>query len=473
VKQLACLVTLALLSACSGPVSQPGAPPVRAQTRERNHTGSNPIQHVVVIMQENRSFDNLFFGFPGANTAQTGSGHGKVYPLRAIPLIWKFDMRHDHAQFLEDYDSGKADGFNDQIHSYRSGSTCSDPVNEPSCWVFWAGKSLKKMAYSYVEQSQIQPYWTMAQQYTLGDNTFASNNGPSFPSHQYLIAAQSGHAVEVPNGQPWGCDAPPSVNVNLLAYGPANPPAFPPATGHEIPGPYPCFSYETIANLLDAASVTWRYYVSGPSDPGANLLSAFDAIQPVKSGPDWQNVKWPDTQILTDIANGNLPQVSWVTPTGNKSDHSGPDSGAKGPHWVASIVNAIGGSQYWNSTAIIIMWDEWGGWYDHVPPPQYADPSSLAYEGLGFRVPLIVVSPYAKVAYVSHHQHEIASTLHFIEKTFGLGPLPPGNLADSRADAFDDIFNFSQTPTPFQPIPTKFNAHYFLTHPSNEPGDTD
>jgi len=421
-------------------------------------------------MQENRSFDNLFYGFPGANTVTSGAGRGKkTYPLQPVNLTWKFDLRHDHPQFLEDYDSGKVDGFNQQINGYKSGSGCTDPINHPRCWTFWQGKSLRKMAYSYVIQSQIQPYWTMAQEYTLGDNTFASNNGPSFPSHQYLIAAQSGHAVEVPNGQPWGCDAPPSVTVDLLQYGSATPPVFPPATGHEVPGPYPCFTYSTIANLLDTAGITWRYYAAGPTDPGANLLSAFDAIQAVRNGPDWQNVKWPDTAILTDITNGNLAQVSWVTPTGPKSDHSGPDSGSKGPAWVASIVNAIGQSKYWNTTAIIIMWDEWGGWYDHVVPPQYPDPATGAYEGLGFRVPLIVVSPYAKVGYVSHTQHEIASSVHFIEQTFGL---PSLGLADARADAFADIFNFSQNLRPFRPIPTRFDARYFLTHPSNEPGDT-
>ena len=132
-------------------------------------------------------------------------------------------------------------------------------------------------------------------------------------------------------------------------------------------------------------------------------------------------------------------------------------------------MNAVGESPYWNSTAIFITWDEWGGWHDHVVPKQYADPVTGAYEGLGFRVPLIVVSPYAKVGYVSHQQHEIASTLHYIETTFGL---PSLGRADARADAFDDVFNYSQTPTPFQPIPSDFDARYFITHPSSEPGDT-
>jgi phospholipase C len=120
-------------------------------------------------------------------------------------------------------------------------------------------------------------------------------------------------------------------------------------------------------------------------------------------------------------------------------------------------VNEIGQSKYWNNTAIIVMWDEWGGWYDHVVPPQYKDPMTGAYEGLGFRIPLLIVSPYAKAGYISHQQHEVASTLHFIEQTFNLPPLgsnlnPPMQLADQRADAFDDAFDFTQQPIPFKVI---------------------
>ncbi|MBV8117713.1 MAG: hypothetical protein JOZ01_07025, partial [Candidatus Eremiobacteraeota bacterium] len=131
---------------------------------------------------------------------------------------------------------------------------------------------------------------------------------------------------------------------------------------------------------------------------------------------------------------------------------------------------AIGQSNYWGNTAIIVMWDEWGGWYDHVRPPQYPDPVTHAREGLGFRVPVIVISPYAKAGYISHQQHEVASTLHFIEETFGLGNL---GLADTRADGFDDMFDFTQPPIVFQPIPTLRKAEYFIRHPDNTPGDDD
>ncbi len=467
-KRLTVFLILGCLFACNAPYSQTSAGPLGVPIAARPLGGSTPIQHVVVIMQENRSFDNLFHGFPGANTANSGPGHGKKYVLQPVTLQWPWDLRHDHPQFLEDYDQGKDDGFDNQIAKFKTGSGCGDPINHPSCWSFYTTQKFKTMAYSYVEQSQVQPYWTMASQYALGDNTFSSNSGPSFVSHQYMIAGQSGHSSEVPNGQPWGCDNQnKSTTVEVLQYGQANPPVFSKAVGHEVPGPFPCFSYATIAGLLDGAKITWRYYVQPPPNSGSNL-SAFEAISQIINGPDWSNVVRPDTKVLDDIQNGNLQQVSWVMPSGSKSDHAGPDSGSGGPDWVASIVNAIGESSYWNSTAIIVMWDEWGGWYDHVHPPQYPDPVTQAREGLGFRVPLIVVSPYAKAGYISHQQHEIASTLHYIENTFGLGSL---GLADARADALDDIFDYTQNPIVFQPIPTKLNAAYFKRHPDNTPGD--
>jgi phospholipase C len=348
-----------------------------------------------------------------------------------------------------------------------------DPYNHPACWIFWTGKTYLKMAYSYVYQTEIQPYWTMASEYSLGDHNFASTNGPTFGPHQMLIGGQDGHADEVPSVMPWGCDAPkssPPPTENYLVYGQASPPEFPPKFGHDVVGAVPCFTYSTVADSLDAAKVSWRWYVqAAPND--SYWLSPFDAIQAVRYGPDWSNVVSPDTQVLNDIANGQLQQVSWVMPHGGASDHPGSGSGSGGPAWVASIVNAIGESQYWKSTAIIITWDEWGGWFDHVLPRQYADPVTGAYEGLGYRTPLIIVSPYAKNNYVSKKPHETASALHFVEKMFGLQPLP-GGLADSRADAYDDMFNFSKKPTKFRPIPSDKNAQYFIRH-SNAPPETD
>ncbi len=428
-------------------------------------------------MQENRSFDNFFYDFPGANGTTYGYGHGVKYPLQPLDLAHPAqDPIHAHWQFLEDLDRGKNDGFDRQIFQFGTGSACkSEPEDFPECWIYHKPEDWRTLPYTYVPRAEIQPYWDMAERYTLGDNTFSSNNGESFPSHEYMIAGQSGHATEAPSTTAaWGCDAPAETEYYLY-FGSTQPPVFGAHVGHEIgypygpnPGPDPCFpldgnpssAYPTIADLLDTAGVTWRYYVQPKSRTRYGLdswwLNAFDAVQAIRYGPDWHtDISTPDTKVLKDIANGDLQQVSWVMPHGGASDHAGGGSGPCGPNWVASIVNAIGQSPYWNSTAVIIMWDEWGGWYDHVVPPQYKDPRTGAYEGLGYRVPLIVVSPYAKQHYISHKQHEVASTLRYIEETFNLPFLGKGSgykYADRRADGFDDVFDYTQQPTPFKTI---------------------
>ncbi len=321
-------------------------------------------------------------------------------PLQPVGLYNTHDICHDHPCFLTSYDNGKMDGF-DIIQP-------KDPL----------------LPYSYVQQSDIQPYWTMAQQYTLADAFFQSNAGPSFPAHQYLIAGQSGLLQNPSQRKPWGCDTP-------------------------IKRP-PCFDYATLADVADAVGVSWRSYSSGLSinDPASlGIWQAFDAISHIRYGPDWtaSHISVPETTVLSDIASGTLAQISWVTPSYGNSDH--PGCAAKcgnGPGWVSQVVNAIGQSGYWNDTAILIVWDDWGGWFDHVPPPQ------LDANGLGLRVPLIVVSPWAKPGYVSHVQHETGSILRFVETTFGLASL---GQVDGRADDLSDCFDFNQNPIPFTVIP--------------------
>jgi phospholipase C len=469
------IIIAALLAGCASQTTTSSFAPAAAG---RSAT-SSPIRHIIVIMQENRSFENLFHGFPGAHTVNSGVGHGVTYTLQPIPLQWKYEMTHSHYQFLEDYDSGKGDGFDEYITQLKkTGPVCSDPVNrynEPQCWIWRKTQQFEQMAFSYVQQSDIQPYWTMAHEYALGDNAFSSNNGPTFPSHQYLIAGEAGHATEVPSAQPWGCDSKTGTTVNVLAIGKADPPVFSRQTGHEVAGPFPCFTYPTIAQNLDASNISWKYYAE--KSGSGRVLDAFEASKAIWNGPDRANIVYPDIQILKDIPSGNLANVSWVTPSGDKSDHPGPQSGDMGPSWVASIVNAVGKSKYWNSTAVIVMWDEWGGWFDEVIPKQYADPQTGAYEGLGFRVPLLVISPYAKAGYISHRQHEIAGTLKLIEETFDLPTIgacrsSTTEYADCRADGFDDMFDFTQKPIKFQKIPSKVNANYFFAHPDDTPGDT-
>jgi phospholipase C len=207
---------------------------------------------------------------------------------------------------------------------------------------------------------------------------------------------------------------------------------------------------------LNAAALPWKYYAPSIGQDGGNLWSAYDASSPIRYSKYWAgNVISPETRVLSDIQGGNLPAVTWVIPSFTDSDH--PDSySSGGPDWVGSVVNAVGNSKFWNSSAIFILWDDWGGWYDDVPPPQ------LDLVGLGFRVPFIVVSPYAKHDYVSHVQYEYGSIVKFAEWAFNLQSL---GVTDVRANPLFDCFNFTQAPRPFQPLSLKRDARWFLAAP--------
>jgi phospholipase C len=230
-------------------------------------------------------------------------------------------------------------------------------------------------------------------------------------------------------------------------------------SGSETQKAYPCFDHETLADLLDNAGVSWRYYA--PS--AGSIWTGPNAIHHLRFGSDWANdVVLKPAQVLTDIATGQLANVSWVIPTGQASDHAVINQGL-GPSWVASIVNAIGQSQYWNNTVILITWDDWGGWYDHVAPTVI---NSYEY---GFRVPLIVVSPFARQGYVSHVTHDFGSILRFIEGVYHLRSL---GYADAFADDLSDCFDFHRHNV-FQKIPAPHDAKYFLNDktPPEDPDD--
>jgi phospholipase C len=255
---------------------------------------------------------------------------------------------------------------------------------------------------------------------------------------------------------------------------------------NETKSTYPCYEHNTLIDLLDAQKISWRYYANVPAcDPKAGPCAPTgiwvgpNAIQHLCvpnaappngtacTGAEWVANVLPNVQVLSDIQSGNLPAVSWVIPDGKSSDHANINTG-EGPSWVASVVNAIGNSQYWNDTAIIITWDDWGGWFDHVAPT-----ARNSYE-YGFRVPLIVVSPFAKAAYISHQPHDFGSILKFIEGVFGLPSIDANGLyADSRADNLADCFDFNQTPLTFATVPAKYDANFFLldTRPPADPDD--
>ncbi|MBV8355231.1 MAG: hypothetical protein JO101_07925 [Candidatus Eremiobacteraeota bacterium] len=395
---------------------------------------------MIIIVQENRTVDDLFQFLPGANTQSYGlNSKGQEVQLQPEDLAARYDLGHGHNNWQTEYNGGRMDGFDRE----RCSRQC--PSNP---------------AYAYVPQSQVQPYYTLAEQYAFADNMFSSDQGLSFPGHQYLVSGTSTVSEDSANKADdnpltpgkdgtGGCDSPSGSLVQVINPQGQSPPDL---------ETYPCFQRESIMNEMDVAGVSWKYY---QDRPGPGLWHAVDAIYSIWSNPSEMaaNVLSPPTQVLTDIKNGNLASVVWVTPTTEYSDHPSINDGS-GPSWVASIVNAIGASPYWVNTAVFITWDDWGGFYDHVAPTTYN-----SYE-LGFRVPLVVVSPYAKPGYVSHVQHEFGSILHFVEETFSL---PSLGTTDARADDLADVFDFSGPAHTFHHIPATYAPAYFFRKHSSEP----
>jgi hypothetical protein len=355
----------------------------------------------------------------------------------------------------------------------------------------------------------VAPYFQIGSQYGYANAMFQTNQGESFTAHQFLFAgtSQAGQG----NYPTWFVSEAPLVNGRQpigVAVGCTAPDAkMDPPNGETVqlidPNPphkenetmYPCFEHQTLGDLLSAPPpqfqpFSWKYYTPGPG----SLWSAPDAIQHIcvpQKGSNGQlsctgaeyaaHVDLNPGDVLSDIKNTNcvLPQVSWVVPSANQSDHSGSTTGT-GPSWVASIVNAIGANTtcdntngntgYWYDTAIIITWDDWGGWYDHVPPPKLpsgAPPEAPSFE-YGFRVPTLVVSAYTPRGTVSNETHDFGSILKFVEDVLGgLGPVAP-TYADAFANGdLQEFFNFTMSPRTFQKIQAPLGITYFMN--STEP----
>jgi phospholipase C len=362
-------------------------------------------------------------------------------------LTARYDLSHAHGAWTSDYNHGNVNGFNTEVEFCDVKGSCPPRA---------------VAAYGYVPKSEIQPYWDMARDYTFADNMFQTNQGPSFPAHQYLVSGTSTisnlsnlKAAENPKDPSHkhhvgGCNSPPQTRVVTID-----------PSGKEGRPVYPCFDRISIMNLMNDQEISWNYY---QEFGGSGLWHAADAIKTIRQGPSYNNVRWPSAQVLRDIRLYRLADVTFVTPSAAESDHAGKTNGT-GPSWVASIVNAIGKSSYWRNTAIIVTWDDWGGWYDHVAPRIYN-----SYE-LGFRVPMIVISPYSKRGYVSHTNYEFGSILKFIEKTYDL---PSLGTTDVRANDLSDCFDFGGKPRRFKPIRAKYSGRYFEALPiSYESPDDD
>jgi phospholipase C len=383
-----------------------------------------PIKHVVFVIKENRTFDNVFGRFPGANGVTVGNDQGTDRPLTPALDRLPADINHCYECALRAWDHGEMDGF----------ATISEPA--------------RRYAYTQYRPRDIPNLWHWAGRFVLGDNFFASAQGPSFPNHLYTIAATSGRTHENPiqdrlaleerhrkTGlfKAWGCDSIEGAYVNVTSSE---------GVQEKVP---PCFDFQTEGDLLSRAGIPWAYY-SATQEQNGYLWSAYDAVRHVRAHPEvWQKHIFPVDGFVHDVRDDLLPPVTWVTPRFPLSDH--PEySMCWGENWTTRIVNAIMRSPLWKDTAIFLTWDDYGGFYDHVPPPQ------VDGFGFGIRVPLLVISPYAKQGYVDHTLGEFSSVLRFIEDNWRLTQL---THRDRDALNLFEAFDFSQPPGDPDPLPLR------------------
>lgn len=372
----------------------------------------NPITHIVIMDKENRTFDDLFGTFPGANGATTYKDpQGHVHMLNHQPDHLLNDIHHEPYYAHLAIDGGKMDKF-----SLISGAI-QNGVDE---------------ADSQLLQSDIPNYWQYARNFTLTDNSFSMIAGPSFPNHLFSIAADDDNIdsnPRVPSGgatNKWGCDSAAGTTVETRAPSGA------------VGSIFPCIDVPTLADELDASHISWKYYAPNQTRPGY-VWSSYDAIKHIRNGPDWNTHVVDFNQFITDAAAGTLPAVSWLV--GGTGDHP-PSSICQGEDWTVQRMNAImSNPAEWAHTAIILTWDDFGGFYDHVAPPAGLNPASQ----FGPRVPAIIISPYAKHAFVDHTMYSISSVVKFIETTMGL---PALGTVDAQANNLSNAFDFTQTPLP-------------------------
>ena len=353
-------------------------------------TAPTPIQHVVVIMQENHTFDNFFGHFPRAH----GLSDTVALPLKkgGKPVVRPFhldtpslprDICHNDSCGYAAYDNGANDGF-----------------------VYATGTNLTM---GYYDSRDVPYYWNYASRFALLDNYFSSVMGPSLPNHLYLIAGTSG-----------------GLTTNTLGT----------------------FKFKPIVDEVDAKQLSWRYYAGGNNVAnGWNPLPNFASMDSSRL----KNIL-PTEQFFVDLNRNFLANVTWLMPPTQKLSEHPPYDPSIGEHWVVTAINQVMQSRYWSSTAIFLTWDDFGGWYDHVPPPQVDE------VGYGFRVPLIVISPYARHHFIDHTQADHASVLKFIETNYGLAPLAS---RDSRAADLLEAFDFAQRPRHTLLLPGRFIPDHY------------
>jgi len=450
-------------------------------------SGIHRILHVVMIMQENRSFDSYFGTYPGANGIPAGVCVPDPLSGRcAAPFHDPGDLNyggpHGHGAFAGDLDGGRMDGF---VAEAEQGEKCENdkPGCSPCTEQGPSAGCIDPMGYH--DAREIPNYWTYAENFVLQDNMYESASSWSWPEHLYLVSAWSAICGE------WIA---PKINPESCANAPEGPPEPEPEGGKPNPysGPEAIrLPWTDITYLLHAYGVSWRYYIFEGDEPDCEDDEAMTCA-PVKQGPRTPGIWNPlvdfldveedgqlgNVQSLTnfyeavhDTHECGLPNVSWIDPKDKVSEHP-PQLISAGQAYVTTLINAIMRSPCWDSTAIFLSWDDWGGFYDHVVPPM------IDGQGYGFRVPGLVISPYAKAGYIDHQQLSHDAYLKFIEDDFmegrRLNPKTDGR-PDSRPDVREEApglgslvedFDFNQPPRP----PLILSTEPAPGPPSNPPG---
>ncbi|MHB1954656.1 MAG: alkaline phosphatase family protein, partial [Sulfobacillus sp.] len=387
-----------------------------AQAGDPAPKGIHKIRHVIIIMQENRSFDSYFGTFPGAEGLPQKNGAFTVCnpdPKTGQCISPYHDTNdsnhnapHSGAASTADIDNGRMDGFIIQFENARKG--CTDPDN-PAC----ANSSGKADVMGYHDGRDIPNYWAYARTFVLQDHMFESNASWSLPSHLFEVSAWSAHCTK--HDDPKSCK-------NALDD-PGMPPdagfrhGRKPANGRTRPNPI--YAWTDVTYLLHAHRVSWGYYVTPgcknggtppciPATPGLwNPLPFFDTV---KDDGDLSRIQ-PLDNFYAQARRGTLPAVSWIVPTNALSEHP-PNLVSAGQSYVTGLINAVMHGPEWKNCAIFLAWDDWGGLYDHVVPPV------VDQNGYGIRVPAILISPYAKPHYIDHQILSFDAYLKFIEDDF-------------------------------------------------------
>lgn len=364
------------------------------------------IQHVVFLIKENHSFDNLFARFPGADGTTVARAGSRVIKLGETPYPSTPDVLHSRDAIITAVNGGRMNEF------YRIPGAIEHGVDYADT------------AYT---QSEIPAYWSYARRFTLADHFFSTVLASSFPNHLVTVTSRPLHVDGNPvessyNPRSWGCDGASGTRVDMFLHG-------------VHASVKPCFNVQTLADEAEAHDVSWRYYAPSRGAIGY-IWSTLDAIRHIRYSSLWSTHVLPEQHFISDVSRGKLAKITWLVPDLVVSDHP-PVSMCSSENWTVAQVNAVMQSKFWRSTLIVLTWDDFGGFYDHVPPPHV---TPLLY---GPRVPAIFISPYSRSGTVDHSTYNFDSVLRYIEDLFGLGHL---SSLDSMATSISGSLNLYQKP---------------------------